>query len=226
MTKSLCEPSGVPSKREEREDSDAALVDAALRGDRAAFNLLVAQCASEVGRVLHRQLGVDHEAEDLKQDVIHELVKCVPQIRQPRSLRNYVISITVNRIRNEIRHRKIVRRVMTLTPNGNLPDVASEETSLIDGMWAFGVANTLRHLQAEDRAAFLMRRMEGRSLREIAHASQVSLATVKRRITRAEQAFRLKVGGEDAVESTGSSQRHLHRLPPVVVPVRAARGRL
>lgn len=47
----------------------------------------------------------------------------------------------------------------------------------------------LERFSAEDRVTFALRFIEGMELREVAEACRVSLATIKRRLSRAERQF-------------------------------------
>jgi RNA polymerase sigma-70 factor (ECF subfamily) len=60
------------------------------------------------------------------------------------------------------------------------PDVAAELRIVYE---------RLERLPAEQRIAFLLRRVEGMELEEVAHKMGISLATAKRRIAAAQQAI-------------------------------------
>jgi RNA polymerase sigma-70 factor (ECF subfamily) len=58
----------------------------------------------------------------------------------------------------------------------------------------------LAGLPAEERIAMALRRLEGMELTEVADACGCSLATIKRRLTRAESRFLARVQGHPALE--------------------------
>ena len=57
----------------------------------------------------------------------------------------------------------------------------------------------LDRLPDDDRIAFALRFLEGLELTEVAAACQVSLATIKRRLARAEERFRREAAREPAL---------------------------
>jgi RNA polymerase sigma-70 factor (ECF subfamily) len=66
----------------------------------------------------------------------------------------------------------------------------------------------LRPLPARERSAWILRHVHGHELTEVAEMSGVSLATVKRLLTRAQDRVAVHVNG--ATEVAGSSQTESH----------------
>jgi RNA polymerase sigma-70 factor, ECF subfamily len=134
--------------------------------------------------LLDRALGSAGESEDLTQDVFLRVFAAIKTLRDPSCLRSFLYSSTLRMLRSHLRSKR-VRRLLTLSPSGDLPDhispgVDSEGRELLQRFYRL-----LDTLSANDRTAFVLRHIEELSLDEIVEATDASLATVKRRVRRA-----------------------------------------
>jgi RNA polymerase sigma-70 factor (ECF subfamily) len=163
---------------------DAELVRAFRKGEEWAARAIWRRHAPMVFRLLERGLGPDGEAEDLTQDVFLSSFAGIPQLRDGDALRSFIYSVALRTLKWELRRRR-VRRILHLSDSGQLPDLPvrgsdSEARQLLAHFYAL-----LEKLPVNDRAAFVLRHMEGLKLEEIAERMGVSLATVKRWVGRA-----------------------------------------
>jgi RNA polymerase sigma-70 factor, ECF subfamily len=162
---------------------DAALGRALIDGDPQAPRVVWQRFSPMVHRILKRALGPAHEVEDLAQEVFLCLFEKAATLREPKVLKAFVISITALTIRGELR-RKWVRRWVRLHRQGDPPDHQAfhpdpEAREALVRFYAI-----LDRVRPEDRAAFVLRFMEGLELVEVAAALGLSLATAKRRLSR------------------------------------------
>jgi RNA polymerase sigma-70 factor (ECF subfamily) len=163
---------------------DAELVRAFRKGEEWAARAIWRRHAPMVFRLLERGLGPGGEAEDLTQDVFLSSFAGIPQLRDGDALRSFIYSVALRTLKWELRRRR-VRRILHLSDSGQLPDLPvrgsdSEARQLLAHFYAL-----LEKLPVNDRAAFVLRHMEGLKLEEIAERMGVSLATVKRWVGRA-----------------------------------------
>ena len=167
---------------------DAALV-AALRAGRAdAGAVLFDRYGDDVERVLYRILGPDSEIKDLLQDVFVVALSTVDKLRDPDALRGWLMSIAVRKARKCILRRQRWRFIQ-LWPTGELPErearsIPPEVSEALRCTYA-----VLARLPADERIAFALRFVDGMELTAVAAACGVSLATIKRRLARAQAAF-------------------------------------
>jgi RNA polymerase sigma-70 factor (ECF subfamily) len=133
---------------------------------------------------LRRSLGPGHDVEDLAQVVFLCVFEKVPTLREPKALKAFVISITVLTTRSELR-RLWVRRWIRLSNKGDATGkaVVNLDTDSREALSRF--YTLLDRTNAQDRTLIVLRFMEGLGLLEVAAASGLSLATTKRRLTRA-----------------------------------------
>jgi RNA polymerase sigma-70 factor (ECF subfamily) len=163
---------------------DGELARAFARGESWAARAIWNRHAPMVYRLLERALGPNGEAEDLTQDVFLRAFSSLSRLRDVDALRSFIYSVAVRTLRWELRRRR-VRRILRLSDTGEVPEmpvrgVDSEARQLLSRFYRI-----LEHLRANDRTAFVLRHMEGHKLEEIAEHMGVSLATVKRWVSRA-----------------------------------------
>jgi RNA polymerase sigma-70 factor (ECF subfamily) len=165
---------------------DAALVRAFSNGEAWAAHAIWTRHAPMVYRLLERALGPNGEAEDLTQDVFLITFSGLPGLREVGALRSFIYSIALRTLKWHLRRRR-VRRILHLSPNGQLPEVHvraadSEARQILTRFYSL-----LDQLSANERTVFVLRHMEAFKLEEISERMGVSLATVKRLVKRASQ---------------------------------------
>ena len=170
----------------EPDHDDAELVRAFSEGEGWAARAIWTRHAPMVFRLLERTLGPNGEAEDLTQDVFLRTFAGLPALRDKSALRSFIYSVAVRSLKWELRRRR-VRRILHLTPSGQLPELPvraadSEARQILARFYSL-----LDDLGANERTAFVLRHMEELKLTEVAELMQVSLATAKRLISRASQ---------------------------------------
>ena len=92
------------------EDDDRLL--AALKaGNVAAAGAFFDRYEAEVNRLVWRFLGADPEHDDVVQSVFCAALAGVRKVRKASALHAWLVSVTINTVRAEIRHRRRRRRV-------------------------------------------------------------------------------------------------------------------
>jgi RNA polymerase sigma-70 factor (ECF subfamily) len=169
-------------------EDDSALVEGLRRGDAAARRELFDRFAPHVERVLARVLGRDPELSDALHDTFVQAFGSVASLRDAAALKAWLSMVAVYTARGLIRRRKVRRWLRFWAPE-DLPETASTAASAEDAWAVSRVYALLDRLPADHRIAFTLRYVEGMSLQEVAEACSCSLATVKRRLVRAQAAF-------------------------------------
>ncbi|WP_437332386.1 RNA polymerase sigma factor [Sorangium sp. So ce394] len=153
----------------------------------AAERRLLDAYAGLVERMLFRILGDLRTLEDLVQDVFARVFSRIDDVREPEALKPFITSVTVFVAREAIR-KKRRHRWLAFFASDELPEIAaSVDPEARQGVRAFYRA--LETLDPDERLAFTLRIVEGQELADVAAACNVSVATVKRRLQRAEAAF-------------------------------------
>jgi RNA polymerase sigma-70 factor (ECF subfamily) len=165
--------------------SDADLVAALRRGSTQARAALFDRHATMVRRLLLRVMGPDPDLGDLLQEVFLRALEQIRNLEDPARLRSWLASIAVFTARGEIRRRK---RHGWLRLDGVVPETPVELDSESAEVLRLTYAG-LAKLDADERIAFALRHVEGMELTEVAAACDCSLATIKRRLARAQARF-------------------------------------
>jgi RNA polymerase sigma-70 factor (ECF subfamily) len=185
-------PSLPPTERRVFElpipDSDQALVTALKAGRSEGKRALFDRYSDDVERVLCRILGPDQEIVDLLQDVFVVALSSIDKLKNPDALRSWLTGIAVRKARKCILRRRRWSIVRLLSPS-DLPEreaitSPAEVSEALRATYA-----VLAELPADERIVFALRHVDGMELVAVAGACGISLATVKRRLSRAQRTF-------------------------------------
>jgi len=169
-------------------ESDEDIVAAVLGGDGAGGAALYDRHHAYVRRVLSRVLGPGSDLHDLTQDVFVAAIDSIHRLHEPSALRSWLAGISVHCARAELR-RRTRARWFPLFPISELPPAeAPVATPEVDEA-VRATYLVLGKLASDERIPFALRFIEGMELVELAAACQISLATAKRRLSRARKKF-------------------------------------
>ena len=173
------------------EAEPGAVVDAASRdlaqsaaaGDREAQRALFRELRRPMHAALYRVLGSNRQIEDLLQEAFIELFRSLPSYRGEAKLTTWADRITTRVAYRYLRRQRAISA--SDLPPASLSSVATPEHELQvkEGLRRFYAA--LAALKPHYRIAFALFTLDGRSLREVAEATGVSLIAAKSRIWRA-----------------------------------------
>jgi RNA polymerase sigma-70 factor (ECF subfamily) len=180
-------PESLPGDASLAREADTRLVAALREQDLTAAGQLYDRYAASVRGMTHRLLGADTELDDIVQDVFVAAITSIRRLRDPSMLKSWLLGIAVGKVRDSLRARWR-RRWLSFLPHDELPDHAAAETETQSDV-AREIKALLDHLPPEERLALLLHRLEGLSLEEAAAASNMTVSTFKRRLTRAESKF-------------------------------------
>lgn len=174
---------------EDPADEVSALVGRAAAGDRRAQELLYRQHVQFVGHVA-RGAGAGADLEDVVQDTFINAFATLEGLTAAQSLRPWLARLTVRQVQRRARFRPWLSLFTrekdeavaweTMVDRG-----ASAET--LQGVREAQAA--LATVEASARLCWLLRHWHGMTLEETAVAADVSLATAKRRLQKAEEAM-------------------------------------
>lgn len=135
-----------------------------------------------------RVLGQRSEADDAVHDAFLKILRRVDQLRKPDDFGRWASRIVLNECRKRLKRR---RRYIFGSPE-EAPHAAFERMASNSGdpevatelRW---LATHIQRLPADERIVWMLRHVEGYALEECASLAGCSLATVKRRLQRAER---------------------------------------
>ena len=179
-------PLRLVAQRDRAAVTDTELVEALCKREPWAEAAVWHRYAAFVHQVAHRSLGSRHDAEDILQQVFFCLFTRIDALKKPSALRSFIFSITVRTLKSELKRRR-VRRWVTLSDTGELPDASTPGVDPIATQLLRKFYRVLDRLRVEDRTIFVLRHLEEMTLEEVAEVMQLSLATVKRRLQKSNQ---------------------------------------
>ena len=172
------------------------LIDRARSGDARAFEDLARREERALYRHALRIVGTTSDAEDIVQDALFSAWRSIASF-QGTSFRAWLFRIATNRALDQLRSRKRrpelpldppdddeVTWAEPVSPGPDLTQLAGDREALA------AVETALEALPAEQRAALLLRDVEGFAYEEIAVITSVEIGTVKSRIHRGRLAVR------------------------------------
>ncbi len=179
--------------------SDVEIVSGLLERKPQAQAAFFDRFAPVIRRVLVRVLGHDRDIEDLLQDVFLRALARIEQLSAPDKLSAWVVSIAVFTARGAIRYRRRRKWLRFVGPD----DVPERPAPARDDEAAEALRATYRvldELGTDERIVFALRHIDAMELTEVASACDCSLATIKRRLRRAEERFCQVAKGHDALD--------------------------
>jgi len=184
-------------------DFSPAFVDRLTAGDRTAYAELVEKTSARIYGLALRMLSNEQDAEDVLQETYLKAYKALPDFEKRSSLTTWLYRIAANEALMVIRKKKPLQQSIELDDD-NDEDQAPPE--IVD--WRFlpekelASAETRRmlqeavdHLSPALRIVFLLRDVQGLSVRETADILGVNENVVKTRLVRARLKLRDDLSG-------------------------------
>ena len=193
---------------EVRSTAEDKFLERLQRGETAAFERLVAEQSADVFALLFRLTSDAEEARDLTQETFLRAFQSIARFRGDSSLKTWIYRIAINQARNRWRWWRRRRRDLTLSLDATddqreqplsatlASDAsASPENEAMAKEREGQLREALGGLRRSYREAVVLRDVEGFSYDEIAAMLQISIGTVKSRISRGRLELRRKLEG-------------------------------
>jgi RNA polymerase sigma-70 factor, ECF subfamily len=167
---------------------DAELVLRAQRGDRWSKDVLYRRHAHYLLALSTRLLASRSEGEEVVQDTFVVGFAQLGTLREPAAVRAWLAQIAVSLVRRRLRRGRLLRFLgLDRSPeDATLAALATPELRPDDRAELALVDRMLTRMPTDLHIAWMLRRVEGLALAEVASACACSLATAKRRIAAAD----------------------------------------
>ena len=168
--------------------SAASVVERAKTGDLAAFEELIDCHQRKVLSTAWRMLGNREDAHDAAQEVFLRVHKYLSAFRSDQDFGAWLYRIVVNVCRDHIRKRGAVHQFASFESEreaGALESLASDEdveANAIKSQQRAMIVEALNTLSTKERAALVLRDLEGLSTEEVARVLGSSQITVRTQI--------------------------------------------
>src|SRR5262249_31334751 len=166
----------------------AALVDRAREGDARAFDRLMVETQEKVVGVAWRLLGSREDARDAGPEVYLRVVPHLGRFRPVHDFHAWLYRSTVNVCRDAARRRSRMRLADVEVEDAGRPPEA-EEVLLGAERWS-RLLQALASLPDRERAALVLRDLEGLTSEQVARVLGTTAATVRGRIASARTTIR------------------------------------
>lgn len=170
------------------ERTDAQVVRDVLSGDRDAYRLLVRRYGGVLYNHAVRIVGSQDDAADLAQRALVSGYKKLASCREPDRVGAWLFRILSNLAKDQVRSRR-----RSDVPLQDLPEVPEPGADPLETTHRREVQSrlllALDRLTLEQREAFVLKHVEGRSYEEMAAVLDVSPASLKMRVHRAREAL-------------------------------------
>ncbi|MBP6115546.1 RNA polymerase sigma factor RpoE [Neisseriaceae bacterium CLB008] len=175
---------------------DQALVERAQKGEKRAFELLVAKYQRRLKRLLSRFIRDEHEVDDVVQEAFIKAYRALPNFRGDSAFYTWLYRIGINTAKNFLATSG--RRPMISSEVANedgesldlidqMPDYNTPETMLANKQILQTVEAAVAKLPEDLNRAITLREIEGLSYEEIAEVMDCPIGTVRSRIFRARE---------------------------------------
>ena len=172
----------------ETPDPIESLIQRCLKGDQAAWDLIVRQYWRKVFNVAYKFVGKHDEAEDLAQDIFLKIFKSLDTFDRRANFQTWLISVSRNLCIDHYRSVRKERETIDRDVDANELAPAAREPGPIAALEQADRVALLRKalaaLPATLRKAVLMRDIQELSYQEIADKLRLPEGTVKSRINR------------------------------------------
>lgn len=172
-------------------ESDEVLVQRVALGDQRAFTQLYQRHARYLAGVVYRLMGESSELDDVVQETFLVCSKSVGHLQHADRVRPWLVTIAVRRVQRRLQARRrrgwLGAELAFISPQVSDPHVSREVSELY---------RALAQLSPELRVPWTLSRVEGGTHEEVAGWCEISLATLKRRLARADNFLKRRLGRE------------------------------
>jgi len=177
-------------------ETDANLLAAAklerIEGGSDAFEQILLRYEKLIHHIARRYLQNSEDALDASQDAIIRIYKGLANvvINEDGSLKAWICTVTANTCLDIVRKKRIVTDELTDDIISVSPTLPSAEESAIANERAREILEGISKLPDDHRMVLILRDMQGLSYDELAESLNLTLGTVKSRLSRARTALK------------------------------------
>lgn len=188
--------------RAERLKAEEAILARVVAGDVDAFEYFVKAYQKRITRFVFTLLRDSAEADCVAQDVFVKAFRALPEFKGESAFETWVTRIAINTVRDRVRRRRPVVSFSELRdvddddgpeipPALDPADGTSPERDLLSGDIRRRIAEALVTLSPRQRAIFVMKHYEERSIAEIVESTGLDEGTIKSHLFRAARKLRV-----------------------------------
>lgn len=172
--------------------SDSEIIKKILHGEKELYEIIVLRYNQSLYRVLRGYLKEEKDVEDTMQETYINAFQKLNQFRGEASIATWLIRIGINEALRHLKRNKRERKDLFFQVNLSdsslqIIDKMDPEKKKINGETAEAIEVAIGLLSPKYRSVFIMREVEGMSIREIAECLGIESTNVKVRLHRAKK---------------------------------------
>jgi RNA polymerase sigma-70 factor (ECF subfamily) len=142
-------------------------------------------------------LGGDSDLDDLVQESFAQALSCLDRLQNIETFSTWLATIVVRTSHKLLRRRRLMKRFgLWKPPEIDWEQVRSQGIQAEDLLELRAIYRLVHDMPADLRVPLVLRHVEDKSLQEIAELVGSSIATVKRRIAKAQELLRAELRAE------------------------------
>lgn len=195
---------------------DAELIEAALSGDRTAFEGLVLRYQDRLYAAMVQVVGSADEAEDVVQDAFVRAFLKLDTFQNNSQFFTWLYRIAFNSALSRMRRRKTTTSLdQAREAVGDEPvdQFAGPDERLLQQERVQMVQKALAQLSPDHRAILVLREMEDHAYEQIAEILNISIGTVRSRLSRARSQLKTVLEELEEAENSPQPAPDTNRLP-------------
>ncbi len=189
------------SRTDPRVKDDSKIIETVLSGDSAAFGELVLKYQNRLYASMLHVTGSSDDAEDVVQDAFVRAFVKLHTFQQHSQFFTWLYRIAFNSaLSNRRRHRSTVSIDYSRESGGVDPTdpIEAPDANLLRDERIVRVRKALEQLTEDHRAILILREMEDLAYEDIAHILEITIGTVRSRLSRARAALKIVLEEMDA----------------------------
>jgi RNA polymerase sigma-70 factor (ECF subfamily) len=175
--------------------SDGTLLDRFKNGDQSAFEVIVSKYQDRIFNLCRHMLSNAHAAEDAAQDTFFKAYQNLNNFKPDASLYTWLYRIAVNTCL-DYKKKRFFESLFKSTDEDDeylveqVSDEPSPERLYESKQMGHALQKGLKQLSPKLRAVIILKEIEGLAYEEIVEVLDISMGTVKSRISRAREELR------------------------------------
>jgi RNA polymerase sigma-70 factor (ECF subfamily) len=172
-----------------------------------AKEALFRRYAPLVNGLAYRLLGGDSDLDDLVQESFAQALSCLDRLQNIETFPTWLATIVVRTSHKLLRRRRLMKRLgLWKPPEIDWEQVRSHGIGTEDLLELRAIYRLVHDMPTELRLPLVLRHVEDKSLQEIAELVGASIATVKRRISKAQDILHATLRAEHGSSSVSATE--------------------
>jgi RNA polymerase sigma-70 factor, ECF subfamily len=177
--------------------ADSELINQFNNGNEQAFTELIERYQHKVYNTSFRMLGNHEDALDLAQESFIKVYQNLNRFKFNSSFSTWLFKITSNLCRDKLRKKQHILTTYSMSEDKinkkameNIEKADNPENISISRQLSISIQEKIDQLSPKHKTVFVLREFEGLSYEEIAAVLEISVGTVKSRLSRARRSLR------------------------------------